>query len=297
MTTRPSLVPPALHLTDRPSSTAQWTTLGRALELTHPEPIVVDPFAPAFLSRSSRALHRALSATDPVLRRAERLEVTGLAASALCRHRFLDDHLLAALPSVDQVLILGAGYDSRAYRFPSQIGDRPVFEVDLPPISRQKAAIVERRPELFGDVAVRRVEIDFQRDSLVERLDAAGFASGAPTFVVWEGVSMYLTRAAVTQTLAALAARCGAGSVLGLDLWQQVPGVGGRLRAVAERAMRFIGEPITFAVPAAAAGALLDAAGFEMTDLAEADVLTTRYATGGRCCDPGMYLVAAERTG
>jgi len=293
VTTR--LLPPALHLSERPSSTAQWTTLGRALELGHPEPIVVDRFAPAFLSRSSRALYRGLTAADPVVRRAERLELAGLAASGLCRHRFLDEHLLGALPQVEQVLILGAGYDARAYRFAEAIGDRPVFEVDLPPISRRKAAIVAGEPALFRGPQVRRVEIDFQRESLDGRLAAAGFTAGAPTFVIWEGVSMYLARRAVQETLATLGAVCGPGSTLGLDLWQHTAGAGGRLRLVAERAMRLIGEPITFACGAARAGELLGAAGFTLTDLAEADVLTTRYATGGRCCDPGMYLVAATR--
>ena len=291
------LAPPALHLSDRPSSTAQWTTLGRALELTHPEPIVVDRFAPVFLSRSSRALYRALRGGEPVLRRAERLELAGLAASGLCRHRFLDEHLLAALPRVEQVLILGAGYDARAYRFAAEIGDRPVFEVDLPPISRRKAAIVARRRDLFGDVQVHRVEIDFRRESLTDRLHESGFAVGAPTYAVWEGVSMYLSRAAVADTLGALGRCCGAGSVLGLDLWQHVAGAGGPLRPVAVRAMRLIGEPVTFALPAGSAGGLLEPEGFELIDLAEADVLTTRFATGGRCCDPGMYLVAAQRTG
>jgi O-methyltransferase involved in polyketide biosynthesis len=106
---------------------------------------------------------------------------------------------------------------------------------------------------------------------------------------------MYLARAAVEQTLRVLAAVCGPGSTLGLDFWQHVDGAGGPLRPIVERGMRVIGEPILFAPPAGSVGELLASAGFELTDLAEADVLTTRYATGGRCCDPGMYLAAAGR--
>lgn len=289
------LVPAALSAGERPSSTAQWTTLGRALELGRPEPIVVDEYAPVFLSRSSRMLYRGLHATGPALRRAEQFELAGLAASGLCRHRFIDEHLLTAVPEVEQVLILGAGYDSRAYRFAGAIDDRPVFEVDLPPLSRRKAAIVARHPDRFGATRIRRVEIDFHADSLIERLAAAGFTAGAPTFIAWEGVSMYLTRPAVEGTLAALAAACGVGSVLAMDFWQQVHGPGGALRVVAERAMRLIGEPIEFAQFARHAGALFEAHGFRVDDLAEAGVLTARYATGGRSCDPGMYVVAASR--
>jgi methyltransferase (TIGR00027 family) len=293
---RVSLVRAALHTTDRPSSTAQWTTLGRALELNREDRIVTDPYAPIFLSASTRALYRALTATGPALRRAEQFEIAGLATSALCRHRFIDEHLLAALPEVSQIVILGAGYDARAYRFADEIGGRPVYEVDLPPISRRKAAIVARNRPRFGPVSVRRVEIDFRTQSLTTRLADSGFVAGASTFVVWEGVSMYLTREAVEGTLTALASVCGKGSVLAMDFWQRVEGAGGSLRLVAERAMRWIGEPITFTVDATDVGQLFDPAGFRVEDLAEADVLTARYATGGRSCDPGMYLVAANLT-
>ncbi len=294
MNRRVPLVPPALHTTGRPSSTAQWTTLGRALELGRDDPIVTDFYAPAFLSPLSRALCRSLTSAGPVLRRAEQLRLAGLAASGLCRHRFIDQHLVAALPDVEQVMILGAGYDARAYRFADEIGARPVFEVDLPPLSRRKAAIVAGNPPLFGHASAHRVEIDFRTQSLVERLAASGFVHDAPTFVVWEGVSMYLTRAAVDATLAALASVCGAGSMLAMDFWQQVDGVGGPLRIVAERGMRLIGEPIAFALAAGAVPGLLEPHGFRVDDLAEADELAARYATGGRTCDPGMYLVAAR---
>jgi methyltransferase (TIGR00027 family) len=286
-----------LHTSDRPSSTAQWTTLGRALELNRSQRIVTDEYAPAFLSRSSRVVRGARTASGPALRAAERLTLAGLATSGLCRYRFIDEQLLTALPEVAQVMILGAGYDTRAYRFANEIGARPVYEVDLPPLSRRKAAVVAARSDLFRHASVHRVEIDFRTQSLPERLAGSGFSPGGPTFVVWEGVSMYLTRDAVEATLDALASVCGAGSVVAMDFWQRVGGVGGRrLRLEAERAMELIGEPIGFALPAPDVDALFRAHNFEVIDLAEADELTRRYATGRRVCDPGMYVVAARLT-
>jgi methyltransferase (TIGR00027 family) len=229
------------------------------------------------------------------VRRAERFELAGLATSGLCRHRFIDEHLLTALGHVEQVLILGAGYDSRAYRLADAIDGRPVYEVDLAPLSRRKAAIVAARPDIFGHAAIRRVEIDFRTQSLAGQLGSHGYAAGLPTFVVWEGVSMYLSSEAVHETLAALRTVCGAGSVVAMDFWQQVAGVGGYpFRLAAERAMRFIGEPVTFPVDAARVSDVLAPHGFEIVDLAEAATLTARYATGGRTCDRGMYVVAAQ---
>jgi O-methyltransferase involved in polyketide biosynthesis len=105
---------------------------------------------------------------------------------------------------------------------------------------------------------------------------------------------MYLTRAAVDTTLDGLASVCGAGSVVSLDFWQRVRGPGGPLRPAVESAMRWIGEPITFAIGAAEAPALLSRHGFDVVDLAEGEEMTSRYATGGRRCDPGMYVLAAR---
>lgn len=290
-----SLLPRSLHTSDRPSSTAQWTTLGRSLELNRVDRIVTDDYAPAFLSGTSRALLRSLSAAGPAFRRAEQFTLVGLAASGLCRHRFIDDHLLVALPDVEQVMILGAGYDSRAYRFAAQIGARPVYEVDLAPLSRRKAAIVAAQQGLFGHAAIHRVEIDFRTQSLQERLAGSGFTPGTPTFVAWEGVSPYLTREAVDGTLAALAEVCGAGSVLAMDFWQRVGGLGVyQLRVRAEHAMHLIGEPIGFALDAGLVDTLLAPHAFEVLDLADGREMTARYATGGRRCDPGMYVVAAR---
>ena len=287
--------PIELHASERPSSTAQWTTLGRALELRRDDRIVTDVFAPVFLSRAGRALLRALERGGRAVQRGERVQLAGLAASALCRHRFIDEHLVAALPDVEQVLILGAGYDSRAYRFADQIGTRPVYEVDLAPLSRRKAEIVAAHPGQFGPTQVHRVEINFRSESLPTVLAAAGFTADAPTFVGWEGVSMYLTRDAVNETLAGLAAVCGPGSVLGMDFWQHVHGPGGyRLRAAVERGMRVVGEPIAFPIDADDVPALLAPHGFAVGDLAQAAEMTARYATDGRRCDPGMFVVAAR---
>jgi len=292
-------LPRELHDSDRPSSTAQWTTLGRALELGRPtdERIVSDQFAPHFLSTPTRHVLGALRAGGPAVRTAERFRAAGIATSALCRHRFIDTHLLEALPDAEQILLLGAGYDARAYRFRRSIAGRPVFEVDLPPISRRKAGIVAARRDVFGPASVRRVEVDFRTQRLDERLDAAGFRTGGATVAVWEGVAMYLDRESVAGTIDTLAGLCGPHSVLLLDCWQRVGGWRpyDQVRRAAEAGIRLVGEPITFAITPAQVGALLAERGFDVADLAEAEQLTKRYATAGRRCEDGLFVAAATR--
>jgi methyltransferase (TIGR00027 family) len=289
-----------LHTTDRPSSTAQWTTLGRALELGRPgrQRIVSDEYAPIFLSQASERLLTLLRRGESVVRSAERREFAGLAVAALCRHRFIDEQLLASLPNVEQIVILGAGYDSRAYRFRRPIGGRPVYEVDLPPISRHKGALIAARPDVFDPSSVRRVEIDFRTQSLADRLMHAGFQAGAATTVVWEGVAMYLTRDAVRGTISALAKLCGAGSVLAMDCWRHVGGFSAYdlLRRLGEHAIRLVGEPLTFMATPAELTDLLAQQGYPVSDLATSDELTQRFATDGRRCDEVLYTLAAMRS-
>src|SRR3954451_705861 len=135
----------AHRLQSRPSVTAEAVTMARAIEHLKPsgERVVDDPWAHLFLSAPAR---RALAAwsnswTGRVFRR---LGPTGTTYVPL-RHRFIDEHLSAALDAgIAQVVLLGAGYDTRAYRFADQLNGRPVFEVDLAPISRAKAATVAK---------------------------------------------------------------------------------------------------------------------------------------------------------
>jgi methyltransferase (TIGR00027 family) len=293
------LLPRELHDSDRPSATAQAVTLYRALELRRPvaQRIVSDPFAPLFLTAGTRALLRPLALATPLRDLAAQHDLGGLSTYVLCRHRFIDAHLLRALDDgTEQVLILGAGYDSRAYRFAAQLAGRPVYEVDLPPLSQRKAAIVAAHPAQFRVGSITRVEIDFRTQTLTERLDAAGFARGKRTFVVWEGVAPYLDSAAVDATLSALGSLCGAGSTLALDLWDGTGGPGplAPLRRLGAQAIALIGEPVTFGVAPTAVSELLGAHRFGVIDLANAGELTDRYATAGRQSFESLYVVAAE---
>ena len=157
------LRPFAHRLQSRPSLTAEAVTMARALEHIKPpaERVIDDPWAHLFLSTAARRTVAAWSdsVTGRVLRR---LGATGTTYVPL-RHRFIDDHLTAALDAgVGQVVLLGAGYDTRAYRFADQLDGRPVFEVDLAPISRAKAATIAKHEDQFPDANVVRVEIDFE---------------------------------------------------------------------------------------------------------------------------------------
>ncbi|HEY63459.1 MAG TPA: SAM-dependent methyltransferase [Caldilineae bacterium] len=135
----------------------------------------------------------------------------GALGNLLCRTRYIDDVLNDALKKgLDQVVILGAGFDCRPYRIPG-INQTRVFEVDRPIPLRLKQ---DRLRKAFGRLPphITFVPIDFDRQSLDEAMDAAGFRAGARTFFIWEGVTQYITAEAVDAVLHYVARSAQAGN-------------------------------------------------------------------------------------
>ena len=128
------------------------------------------------------------------------------------RHRFAEDVVAVAVArGVRQVVVLGAGLDTFAYR-PLHLGVR-VFEVDFPATGAWKR---ERLAEAGIDVpdSVTYVGVDFEHDDLMGRLVESGFDASSPAEFMWLGVVPYLTREAVATTLRAIASVPGAEVVL-----------------------------------------------------------------------------------
>jgi methyltransferase (TIGR00027 family) len=126
-------------------------------------------------------------------------QAPGVLGNLQCRTRYIDEALCRALKRrVEQVVILGAGFDSRAYRIPG-IQYTRVFEVELPGSQRLKRARLEK---ILGTLPshVVFVPIDFERQKLEEPMRASGFRAGVKTFYIWEGVTQYITAEAVDAT-------------------------------------------------------------------------------------------------
>jgi methyltransferase (TIGR00027 family) len=174
----------------------------------------------------------------------------------------LDSAIVAARP-VGQFVILGAGFDGRAYRLDS-LGGAVVFEVDHPGTRDVK----RRRASGLTPLAreLRYVGMDFSRDDLVERLSAAGHDPARPTFWLLEGVTMYLDPADVALTMSRAASVSAPGSRIALTYFDRtwlnlVERFGVALWAV------LIGEPLRSRFTAAELDALASSAGWrKLTD-------------------------------
>jgi methyltransferase (TIGR00027 family) len=122
----------------------------------------------------------------------------GLRAGILCRKRYIDDKLQEALKAgIRTVVILGAGFDTRAYRLP-ELAACQVYEVDLPPNVQAKRQALQR---LLGEVPahVRLVGMDFDSQDLGEMLCAASYSEQQQAFFILEGVTQYIPAASVHQ--------------------------------------------------------------------------------------------------
>jgi methyltransferase (TIGR00027 family) len=176
-----------------------------------------EPSRTAFGAAALRAVHQEADEprifTDPLARRilgdVDQLpdrawDQPRLRLFIAVRHRFAEDCLAAAVArGTRQVVVLGAGLDTFAYRNPFP-GTR-VFEVDHPATGLWKR---ERLAEAGIDAPANLtfVAVDFEHDSLAERLAAAGFDATQAAFFLWLGVVPYLSTEAVRATLAGIAA-------------------------------------------------------------------------------------------
>ncbi len=179
--------------------------LSRALPATHPL-LWLMMMGPIYLG--SR-----LSGYQPTFAQYPPERPIRLTGAVMMRTAFFDRTLEEVLPSVDQLVILGAGWDTRAYSLPADWPGR-VFEVDAPATQQAKRQALDTVG--ISTARVTFVPVDFEATSWLEALCEQGFNPDQPTYLLFEGVSMYLTRQAVDETLADYAT-LHPGSVIAFD--------------------------------------------------------------------------------
>jgi methyltransferase (TIGR00027 family) len=191
---------------------------------------VAQPSQMALAAARHRAAHQVLEQgrifTDPLalrilgddaaaaVRRAREYAASrSMRVFVAARSRFAEDTLEQALDRGGrQVVILGAGLDTYAYRCPRRNRLR-VFEVDHPATQMWKRQLLQAAAIPMPDT-LTLAAIDFERESLADGLARAGFDRDAATFFVWLGVVPYLTEMAVWSTLAFIAGLPGSADVV-----------------------------------------------------------------------------------
>ena len=188
------------------SRTSIFVAAGRAIGAREPDPSARNP---DYLAEKLLGDPSALTLDHPAVRALslsyddamKDVEVVSNVRMMMIRTRFIDEALERAVAGgATQVVVLGAGFDSHAYRCQALLANVSVFEVDRPATQALKRARVR---EVLGDPPpnLAYVPVDFQRDDLLEVLKRHGYDPARRTFFILEGVTMYLPAEAARATL------------------------------------------------------------------------------------------------
>lgn len=178
--------------------------------------------------------------------------VVTLQNQASARQTFYDQAVEQHLAQVAQLVILGAGFDTRAFRLPggaphpAGVQAMRAFEVDTPQTMAVKRQMLAQAGIDLGGVAL--VSADFEHGDWLSRLVESGFDPSQPTLFLWEGVTPYLERAAVEDTLRKIAG-CAKGSRVAFDyLTSEVLQSPALALRVVRRSLQAGGEPLKFGI-------------------------------------------------
>jgi methyltransferase (TIGR00027 family) len=181
-----------------PSTTALRVAMRRAAHQIFDDPKVFhDPLALPILGEEN------VSALQSDPKWSEQTPFSSrLRASLAARSRYAEDELqIAVLRGIHQYVVLGSGLDTFAYRHPYSEDVLHVFEVDHPATQIWKRTLLEEAGIPIPPTLTFS-PVDFETQTLEEGLRRAGFDANKCAFFSWLGVTMYLTSAAITATLA-----------------------------------------------------------------------------------------------
>ena len=184
---------------------------------------------------------------------------------------------------VKQVVIMGAGYDTRGYRFYKEFPKVRFFEVDLPAMSAEKQKRMKTNlPDMPNNVVY--APIDFNTQDLGQVLASVGCKLDQKTFFIWEGVIEYLDASAVESTLQFIAGNSAPGSSVVFDYIPPAVVKGTFTKdPFAKYLAGFVaslGEPFKFGIDPDKCGGFLKKQGLKQVSNVGHDYLVKNYMTG-----------------
>jgi methyltransferase (TIGR00027 family) len=288
-------------ISNQPSRTAEYMALFRAVETAEPpgRRLFDDPYAIPLLSGALKALAAIarISVIGKVVPAFLDFGWPCTRSSGVVRTRLIDDMVREAIHAgAQQFVLLGAGFDSRAYRLEEARGIR-IFEVDHP--ATQTAKLERLKPRLGRSPEnVHYVEVDFEKDNLECKLSEAGFDGTVAAVALWEGVVSYLSEPAVYANLGILARLLAPHSRLILTYVDKAAIDGSAVFRGARRWKSRVGrsgEPFLFGFdPATLAQTVLQYGFLLESDISTADA-ARRYRTANGRIESGseLYRVAS----
>jgi len=167
------------------------------------------------------------------------------------RTEFFDKIMAKNIDSMNQVVFMGAGFDTRTFKY-CKGKNIKVFELDKENIQNLKIKALKKAGIEHEWIAF--VPIDFNQESWVDKLIENGFDTSKKTFFLWEGVTMYLEEEIIKQTLKTVVTFSGKGSVITFDFFSKAL-VGGEgsflMKYYGKRVLKMTGENLEFGIDTA----------------------------------------------
>jgi len=265
----------------RASKTAMFAAIHRYLSLFEANPNFSskDTLSELFIPRLIKFLLGFAWFRSHVRQKLQR-KVPGTYPYVIARAKCFDEQFVRALQNrVPQIVILGAGYDTRAIRYQSQNLASRVFELDTGILQSRKRAIFERNGVAIPD-HLSFCPITFGKHSIADVLTQVGYDSTKTTLFLWEGVTYYLTESAVLDTFAAIKKGAAPGSELLFDYFYKSIVDGrdyyyGAKEIVAS--VKKTGEPFLFGIEPGSLEQFLSALGFSVVAHYSPEALEQHY--------------------
>gem|GEM_PF-179601 len=236
-----------------------------------------DTIAEIFLTESQR-----IRLKDPAVRKWVMKNPPGMYEYLIARTAFFDDIVEQALrENIPQIVFLGAGYDSRPYRFKDLIKETSIFELDIHTTQQRKKELLHQANISLPEQLIF-VSINFNKDTLSDVLFQAGYDKNQKSLFIWEGVTYYLPARVVDDTLNFIRSKSPSGSTICFDYssrWPEMLDSFGVRELMEFMKRNHPGEPTQFGIEKGEIVSFLSDRGYKIIDHLEALDMERLYLT------------------
>ncbi len=265
---------------EKPSQSAMSVTLMRALAAIDEREEIRgnDYMAEIFLPEDQRAslesseIRRKIISSKPSI----------VYEYVIARTVYFDNIVEQALrENISQIVILGAGYDSRPYRFKNLIKDTRIFELDIHTTQKQKMDTLHQK-NIPIPKQLSFVPVNFNTETLEDVLYKAGYNKDQKNLFIWEGVTYYLPSKAIDDTLNFIKSTSFAGSTVCFDYttrWPDMMNAYGMRELIEVFMTKHSGEMARFSLERGKIGSFLSDRGFKIVDHLTAEDMERKFLT------------------
>ncbi len=263
----------------KPSETAMGAATLRALAALDER---IEIRGPDYLAEIFLTEDRKNALRDPAIRESviKKRIIPGMYEFLIARTAFFDDIVEQALrENIPQIVFMGAGYDSRPYRFKDLIRDTRIFELDSQPTQQRKKELLYQAKVPMPKQLVF-VSINFNTDNIGDVLAKAGFIKNRQVLFVWEGVTYYLSAKVIDDTLSTIKMNSPVGSSICFDYASLSPELQNDHRVKKVREMmksNYPGEPTHFGIQKGNIGSFLLERGYKIIEHLAQNEIERKY--------------------